>query len=77
MAEFQKHGVSMEESMNMLTEINRIDALREVGKHNNMVLVDLAGSRNLALTLPSGKKQGDHGGANSDGESAQQRSQGN
>ncbi len=57
MAEFQKHGVSIEESMGMLTEINRIDALREVGKHNNMVLVDLAGGRNIALTLPATQKQ--------------------
>lgn len=45
MGKFESLGVSSVEAINMLTEINRIDALREVGKHGNTVLVDLANNK--------------------------------
>ncbi|MGB7651018.1 MAG: SPFH domain-containing protein [Gallionella sp.] len=53
MQAFEKHGVSAAESINMLTEINRIDALREIGKHGNTILVDMASNNGIALNLPS------------------------
>jgi regulator of protease activity HflC (stomatin/prohibitin superfamily) len=56
MAKFEEQGVSAMEAINTLTEVNRIDALREVGKHGNTILVDLA-SKNLGVNVSAGKSQ--------------------
>jgi regulator of protease activity HflC (stomatin/prohibitin superfamily) len=56
MAKFEEQGVSAMEAINTLTEVNRIDALREVGKHGNTILVDLA-SKNLGINVSAGKSQ--------------------
>lgn len=47
---FEKKGVAANEAIQLLTEINRIDAMREVGKHGNTILVDLAG-KNIGINL--------------------------
>lgn len=51
MKEIEQNGVSAEQALKMLTEINRIDALREVGKHGNTILVDMAGGNGIALNV--------------------------
>lgn len=50
MVKFEEKGVTAVEAINTLTEVNRIDALREVGKHGNTILVDLA-AKNLGINV--------------------------
>lgn len=48
---FKKNGISADEALTMLIDINRIDAIREVGKHGNTILVDMKQSNGIALNL--------------------------
>jgi len=41
MDKFKDAGVDGEQAMQLLTETNRIDALREIAKHGNLIITDL------------------------------------
>lgn len=42
LADFEKFHVNSAEALTVLLETNRIDAMRDIGKHGNLVLLDVA-----------------------------------
>lgn len=47
----QESGVSSETAMTLLLETNRLDMLRDVGKHNNLIITDSQSNTQLTSTL--------------------------
>jgi len=41
LAEFERYNVNSQEALTVLLETNRIDAMRDIGKHGNLVLLDM------------------------------------
>jgi regulator of protease activity HflC (stomatin/prohibitin superfamily) len=67
-------GIPADESLAMLMELNKIDAMRDVGKHGNLILMDICAGESgkqavaaqmtallakLNMSAPSGKKPSD------------------
>lgn len=67
-------GIPADESLAMLMELNKIDAMRDVGKHGNLILMDIGAGESgkqavaaqmtallakLNMNAPSGKKPSD------------------
>lgn len=51
LAEFEKYNVSSPEALTVLLETNRIDAMRDIGKHGNLVLLDVGKDNSTLPTL--------------------------
>lgn len=62
LAEFEKYHVNSAEALTVLLETNRIDAMRDIGKHGNLVLLDMAGAAGkpalLGLVAKNAARQG-------------------
>lgn len=58
LVEFEKNQIGAHEALSVLLETNRIDAMRDVGKHGNLVLMNMSaestGGALLGLTARSG-----------------------
>jgi regulator of protease activity HflC (stomatin/prohibitin superfamily) len=48
----QFEGVPVEEAIKVLLDTNRIDAIRDVGKHGNLILMDINGDATSRALLP-------------------------
>lgn len=48
----QFEGVPVEEAIKVLLDTNRIDAIREVGKHGNLILMDINGDAHNKSLMP-------------------------
>lgn len=42
LADFEKYNVNSSEALTVLLETNRIDAMRDIGKHGNLLVLDMA-----------------------------------
>ncbi|OJW46240.1 MAG: membrane protease subunit, stomatin/prohibitin [Candidatus Accumulibacter sp. 66-26] len=72
LAEFEKCSVSSSEALAVLLETNRIDAMRDVSKHGNLILMGMGGETSTAPLLGLTARNGLLRGAGTAGAAAKE-----